>query len=65
MNVNELINRLQEIENKEREVSIIVGNEDTNTMVFDDFELHNFEDTETSLELFCFDNYEIIRYETL
>ncbi len=57
MKVKELIKRLQEIEDKDREVSIIIGNEDDNTMVFDYFELHNLFDTETSIEVFCFDNY--------
>ena len=57
MNIQELIKRLQQIENKDRNISIIIGNDDNNTMVFDDFELHNEHDTNTSIEIFCFDKY--------
>ena len=56
MTIQELINQLQEIENKDREVSIIIGNEDDNTMAFDYFELHNLDDCETSIEIFCNDS---------
>ena len=56
MTIQELINQLQEIENKDREVSIIIGNEDDNTMTFDYFELHNLHDCETSIEIFCNDS---------
>ncbi len=58
--VKELIKRLQKIENKDREISIIIGNEEQNTMVFDYFELHNEFDTDTSIEIFCFDNYTLL-----
>jgi len=54
MKVQELIEQLQKIKNKEREVSVIIGNEDEDKFIFDYFELHNFEDNETSLEIFCF-----------
>ena len=57
MKIRELIKKLQEVENQDREVSIVIGNEDNNSMVFDKFELHNTDDNETSLEVFCFDNY--------
>jgi hypothetical protein len=56
MTIQQLIKQLQEIENKDREVSIVIGNEDDNTMVFDYFELHNLHDSETSIEVFCNDN---------
>jgi|19_taG_2_1085344.scaffolds.fasta_scaffold151421_2 hypothetical protein len=59
MNVQELIEKLQETEDKERDVSIVIGNEDYNSIVFDKFELHNIDNWETSIELFCFDNYMI------
>ena len=54
MTIQDLINRLQQVENKKRDISIILGNEDDNYLVFDEFELHNEHDTETSLEIFCF-----------
>ena len=54
MTIQELIDRLQQVENKERDISIILGNEDSNYLVFDEFELHNEHDTDTSLEIFCF-----------
>ena len=57
MKIHELIDQLQKIKNKDREVSVIIGNEDENKFIFDYFELHNFEDMETSLEIFCFINY--------
>ena len=57
MKIRELIKQLQEVENQDREVSIVIGNEDNNSMVFDEFELHNTDNNETSVEVFCFDNY--------
>lgn len=57
MKIKHLISKLQEVENQNREVSIVIGNEDNNSMVFDEFELNNTEDNETSIEVFCFDNY--------
>tara|TARA_B110000046_G_scaffold97266_1_gene104957 strand:+ start:563 stop:736 length:174 start_codon:yes stop_codon:yes gene_type:complete len=54
MTIKELINRLQQIEDKTRDVSIVLGNEDDNYLVFDEFELHNEHDTYTSFEIFCF-----------
>lgn len=57
MKIKDLINQLQEVENQDREVSIVIGNEDNNSMVFDEFELHNTSECETSIEVFCFDNY--------
>jgi len=54
MTIQELINRLQQVEDKERDVSVILGNEDDNYFAFDEFELHNEHDTDTSLEIFCF-----------
>jgi len=54
MTIKELIDRLQQVENKERDISIILGNEDSNHLVFDEFELHNEHDTNTSFEIFCF-----------
>ena len=54
MKIKELINRLQEIKDKDRDISIILGNEDNNSIIFDYFEIHN-EDNETSLEIFCFE----------
>jgi len=57
MKIRELIKKLQEVGNQDREVSIVIGNEDNNSMVFDKFELHNTDDNETSIEMFCFDKY--------
>lgn len=57
MKIKELIKQLEEVENQDREISIIIGNEEYNSMVFDEFELHNTDDNETTVELFCFDNY--------
>ena len=57
MEIRKLVKQLQEIENQDREISIVIGNEDNNSMVFDEFELHNIDSSETSIELFCFDNY--------
>ena len=54
MTIQDLINRLQQVENKKRDISIIIGNEDDNYLVFDEFELHNEHDTNTSFEIFCF-----------
>ena len=57
MKIKELIKKLQEVVNQDRKVSIVIGNEDNNSMVFDKFELHNTDDNETSIEVFCFDKY--------
>jgi len=57
MKIRDFIKQLQEVKNQDRKVSIIIGNEDNNSMVFDEFELHNTDDNETTVELFCFDNY--------
>ena len=58
MKIKELIKQLQEIENQDRKISIVIGNDDNNSMVFDKFELHNrFCELDTTIELFCFDNY--------
>lgn len=57
MKIKQLISKLQEVENQDRVISIVIGNEDNNSMVFDEFGLHNTEDNETSVEIFCFDNY--------
>ena len=54
MKIKQLINRLQEIKDKDRDVSVVLGNEDTNLLTFDYFEIHN-EDNDTSLEIFCFE----------
>ena len=57
MKIRELVKQLQKIENQDREISIVIGNEDNNSFVFDEFELHNVDNCETSIEIFCFDNY--------
>ena len=57
MKIKELIKELQKIEDQNREISVVIGNEDNNSFVFDEFELHNIDNSETSIELFCFDNY--------
>ena len=60
MKIGELVKQLKEIENQDREISIVIGNEDENTYVFDEFELHNIDSISEyfgSVELFCFDNY--------
>tara|TARA_R110000744_G_scaffold3635_1_gene13666 strand:+ start:305 stop:496 length:192 start_codon:yes stop_codon:yes gene_type:complete len=54
MKIKELIKELQEIEDKEREISIVIGNNFDNDMVYDYFEVHGIDrDDETSIEFFC------------
>ena len=57
MKIRELIKKLQEVTNQDRKVSVVIGNEDNNSLVFHRFELHNVDDNETSIEMFCFDKY--------
>jgi len=57
MNIEKLITQLQTIKDKQRAISIVIGNDDSNSLVFDEFELHGLDRDETSVEIFCFDNY--------
>ena len=57
MKIKDLINQLKNIKDQEREISIVLGNEGNVSLTFDSFEVHNADDNETSVELFCFDNY--------
>lgn len=60
MKVKELIDILSKID-KDRDVSVIIGNEDDNILCFDEFEVHRTDDEtdETSVEIFCFwENFE-------
>jgi hypothetical protein len=54
MKIKDLISKLKEVDNQDRDVSIVIGSEENNTIVFDEFGLHNTEDNETSIEIFCF-----------
>ena len=56
MTITELIKKLQEIPNQERDVSIVVGNEDENSIDTWEFELHHIEDWDHPLELFVDEN---------
>jgi len=54
MKVKELINILSKVD-QDRDVSVILGNEDDNILCFDEFEVHRTDDEtdETSVEIFC------------
>jgi len=52
MTIKELIKRLQAVTNQDRDISIVVGNEDENSMDTREFELHHVEDEDHPLELF-------------
>jgi len=52
MNVRELREKLLEIKDQEKDVTIVVGNEDDNFIDTYNFELHHFEDSEHPLEIF-------------
>ena len=55
MTINELIKELQDLPNKDRDVSIVVGNEDDNIIDTYGFEIHHAEDDEHPIEFFVSD----------
>lgn len=55
MKVKELINQLQMIENKNRNIQILIGNEDYDSIGCDDFELMHTDDSDQCIEIFCYD----------
>ena len=59
MSIKNLIKELKKVEDQNRQVSVIVGNDDYNSLIFDEFEIHNTQEDETSIEIFCFDEYRI------
>ena len=59
MKIKKLIEILKKIENKERKISVVLGNDDYNSFVFDEFEIHNCECKYTTLEIFCFDEFKL------
>ena len=52
MTITELIQELRQVPNQDRVVSIVVGNEDENSIDTNEFELHHVEDEDHPLELF-------------
>jgi hypothetical protein len=54
--VQDLIDELKKVEDKKRQVSIVVGNEDENSMDTWEFEIHHLDDTDHPLELFVNEN---------
>jgi hypothetical protein len=52
MTIKELRQKLFEIEDQEKEVSIVVGDEDDNFIDTCNFELHHCDDIEHPLEIF-------------
>jgi len=55
MKVKELIKQLSKIKNKDRQLQILVGNEDFDKFGCDDFELMHTDDCEQCVEIFCYD----------
>lgn len=54
MTVRELIEELSKIENKERELQILIGDEDVDSLGCETFELmHTSDDCEQCVEIFC------------
>lgn len=50
--IQEFIAELQKLPNKHRKVTIVVGDEDDNSIDTSDFEIHHAEDFEHPIELF-------------
>jgi len=59
MSIKNLIKELKKIKDQNRKISVVIGNEDYNSLIFDEFEIHNVDENETSIEIFCFDDYKI------
>ena len=55
MKVKELIKQLNKIKNKDRQLQILVGNEDFDKLGCDEFELMHTDDSEQCVEIFCYD----------
>ena len=53
MKVKELIEELQKIENKERDIQILIGDEDNDSLGCEVFSLMHTDDVEQCVELFC------------
>ena len=55
MKINELIKELQKIEDKNRELQILIGNEDSDSLGCDKFELMHTDDCDQVVEIFCYE----------
>lgn len=53
MKVKELIEQLNQIENKERELQILIGDESNDSLSCETFELMHTDDCEQCVEIFC------------
>jgi hypothetical protein len=53
MKVKELIEQLNQIENKERELQILIGDESNDSLGCETFELMHTDDCEQCVEIFC------------
>jgi hypothetical protein len=53
MKVRELIEELSKIENKERELQILIGDEEWDSLGCETFELMHTDDCEQCVEIFC------------
>ena len=53
MKVRELIEQLNKIENKGRELQILIGDEDNDSLGCETFELMHTDDCEQCVEIFC------------
>ena len=53
MKVKQLIEELNKIENKEREIQILIGNEDNDSLGCETFSLMHTDDCEQCVEIFC------------
>lgn len=56
MTIAELRKELSKVPNQEKDVSIVVGNDDGNSVDTWEFELHHTEDWDHPLELFVHEN---------
>jgi len=55
MTIKEMITELQKMPNKNRTITIVVGNEDENYIDTTAFEFHHVEDLQHPVELFIYD----------
>ena len=53
MKISELIEELQKIEDKDRELQILIGNEDDDSLGCEKFELMHIDNCEQVVEIFC------------
>lgn len=56
MKIRELIQELQKIENKDRELQILIGNEDSDYLGCEKFELMHTDNCDQVVEIFCNEN---------